>query len=51
MNEKDLMPLPDVRQAIHDLTLMKQSTGLSPPEEELLLLMEAQENCAPSEKY
>ncbi len=41
-------PLPDQRQLIHDLILQMHKSGLSPPEEELVLLMEAQENCAPS---
>ncbi len=33
----------EVRVAIHDLTMLKHSTGLSPPEEEILLLFEERE--------
>ena len=43
MNEKELLPLRDLRQVIHDLTLMKRSTGLSPPDEKLLLQLESME--------
>ncbi len=39
--------LPEIRQQIHDLTLLKHSTGLSPPETELLLKLESHENNAP----
>jgi len=48
MRTNELPPLPDQRQLIHDLILQMHKTGLSPPEEEIVLLMEAQENCAPS---
>ena len=43
MRENELLPLLDLRQQIHDLTLMKHSTGLSPPEEQILVYLEAKE--------
>ncbi len=36
MEQKNQFQLPDRRQLIHDLTLLKHATGLSPPEEEIL---------------
>ena len=33
----------DIRRMIHDLTILNHSTGLSPPEEELLVKYEADE--------
>ena len=41
MRENELLPLPDLRRQIHDLTLMKRSTGLSPPEEHMLEQLES----------
>jgi len=49
MRENLVEMLSDYRQLIHDLTMQKRSTGLSPPEEELLLQMEAQEIVVSSE--
>ena len=43
MKRNELPPLPDRRQEIHDLILMKHSTGLSPPEEQILNTLEANE--------
>jgi len=43
MRENELLPLPDLRRQIHDLVVTKRSTGLSPPEEKLLLYLEAKE--------
>ena len=45
MRENLVEMLSDYRQLIHDLTIQKRSSGLSPPEEELLLRMESQEDC------
>ena len=50
MRPSEIPSLPDQRQTIHNLTLQKHATGLSPPEEEMVLMMEAQENCAPSKQ-
>ena len=47
MKQNEFPPLPDQRQEIHDLTLLKRSSGLSPPEDETLLKMEAQETILP----
>ena len=49
MRENKLLLLHDRRQEIHNLILRMHSSGLSPPEEEILILMEAQEGCADSE--
>lgn len=43
MEQREYMPLPDQRQTIHDMTLRKRASGLSPPEEEILLEQEAHE--------
>ena len=41
--KRELVPLPDLRHEIHDLTVQKHSSGLSPPEEEILERLEVQE--------
>lgn len=43
METNEHQPLPDQRQIIHDLTLQKRATGLSPPEQEILEQLEAEE--------
>ena len=43
MRQREIRPLLELRHDIHDLTLMKRSTGLSPPEDETLLKLESQE--------
>ncbi len=43
MEQNELLPLHNRRQEIHDLTLMRRSTGLSPPEELILDTLEAKE--------
>ncbi len=49
MEQREYMPLPDQRQTIHDLTLRKRASGLSPPEEKILLEMEANEIIQPEQ--
>ena len=41
MKANEIPSLPDQRQAIHDLTLQKHATGLSPPDEDILEKTEA----------
>ena len=43
MGQNERLRLPDQRQIIHDLTLQKHASGLSPPEEEILARLEATE--------
>ena len=43
MEKHTLPPLPDLRQQIHDLVVRKQASGLSPPQEEILIDLEAKE--------
>ena len=43
MKASEIPSLPDQRQTIHNLTLQKHATGLSPPEECILEEQEAQE--------
>lgn len=43
MNTNELTWMQDHRQIIHDLVIQKRATGLSPPEEELLEKLEAEE--------
>ena len=45
MEQNQSQLLPDLRQQIHDLTVTKRATGLSPPEEHVLEQLEAQESC------
>ena len=47
LEAKDLTLLPEQRQIIHDLILQKHATGLSPPEQEILLILESQELALP----
>lgn len=44
MEQNELLPLSDYRQAIHNLILRMHITGLSPPEQCILEQLEAQEN-------
>ncbi len=44
METNKFPPLPEQREIIHDLTIRKHTTGLSPPEEDILSKMEASEN-------
>ena len=44
MKQNELPLLPEQRQVIHDIILLKHFTGLSPPEDEILDRMEAQEH-------
>ncbi len=44
METNKFPPLPEQREIIHDLTIRKHTTGLSPPEEDILSNMEASEN-------
>ena len=46
MRENERLPLLDLRQQIHDLTVTKKSTGLSPPQEQILDYLEAMEASA-----
>ena len=41
--EREFPSLPELRQTIHDLIIQSHCSGLSPPEEEMLEKMEAQE--------
>ena len=43
METNTLPPLPELRQQIHDLVVRKQASGLSPPQEEILIALEAWE--------
>ena len=43
MELKELQPLYEQRQLIHDLIIRMHRSGLSPPEEQLLSVMEAKE--------
>ena len=43
MGQNELPSLPDQRQTIHDLTLRKHASGLSPPEEDILVHVEVTE--------
>ena len=43
MRENELLALHEKRRIIHDLTLLKHATGLSPPEMEMLEQTEAVE--------
>ena len=45
MDHNEFPPLSDLRQTIHDLTLQKRSSGLSPPDETVLAKLESQEAC------
>ncbi len=43
MEQNQIQLLPDLRQQIHDLIMSKHASGLSPPEEELVIIFEAEE--------
>lgn len=43
MLKSNLSSLHEQRQLIHDLTLLKHATGLSPPQMEMLEQLEAEE--------
>ena len=43
MEQNEFLTLPELRQLIHDMTLQKRATGLSPPEEQLLDRLEMNE--------
>ena len=51
MGQNELPSLLDRRQTIHDLTLQKHdASGLSPPEEDILVCIEAtEEHCIESQ--
>ena len=43
MEQREFLPLSGLRHEIHNLTLLKRATGLSPPEDEMLHKLESQE--------
>ncbi len=49
MKEQTSLPQFELRQEIHDLTVKKRATGLSPPEEEFLLRYEGKELILPEQ--
>ena len=49
MGQNEFPLLPEIRQQIHDLTLQKHASGLSPPEQEILSKLEGKENYLPEQ--
>ena len=43
MKQDEILPLPDERNIIHNFVIQKHQTGLSPPEEKILLELEGRE--------
>ena len=43
MKQDEILPLPDERNIIHNFVIRKHETGLSPPEERLLMEVEGRE--------
>ena len=43
MEQEIILSMLDLRKQVHDLTLRKHASGLSPPEEELMIIFEAAE--------
>ena len=43
MKTEELPQLPDLRELVHELAVAHRTTGLSPPKEELLSVLEAEE--------
>ncbi len=49
LEASELLLLPELRQQIHDLTLQRHASGLSPPEQLILEKYESQEEDPRSE--